>query len=548
MSTFVQPRDLSASDRLKVQFRRAWPVQGHVAWLVKHILCLAPCWDEVSGDPDKVASLLVSQLRGDVGADAALCRFLTISLAAVGDRTDVVLALADGARTNGIDLRGAFQVLKEATSHSDLPSLLEIAVALVKLNILEPAGSIDWDALCEGEADPELFPRNWGTNCTHHADTHEDQLIFWLRADISLAGTIMVAKLREPTSPDRFARLARAFVAEIGKLVLCRSHDRLHSGGRMGFTTDYKEEDKDLRQLAVRLLEITVDQLDRADSLKRNPDWIAAVLWLWIQGKEGGEEPPSETIVSLLLELSKRHFGNLRADLAKSDAESAPPLLVASHRMTDAASRALFSLESLWGGLKPLLLLVRFSPVPVFTRDLGWLHATGDDRPAGVGPLAQFLMFRFQAFSRREQDEDKALAQLRVDFGHFCIERLKTSKRHDGPVEPDAVWRYAYVRALVELDVNPGGKGHRVIHHLIEDDSDSDVRQAAEQAYRSVQHAPTRTQLSKGSHRKAILGALWWIRQAHRLSLGLAIDEAGAIAMREEELRYTALARTDSMK
>jgi hypothetical protein len=146
-------------------------------------------------------------------------------------------------------------------------------------------------------------------------------------------------------------------------------------------------------------------------------------------------------------------------------------------------------------------------------------------------------MFGFQAFARTEQEDDPKLVELRTDLARFCVERLSTRKDKTGPTEPDPTWRYGYVRALGELGVNPDGKGHRTLHHVMNDDDDPHVREAARKIYprlREQRAAP------EGNPRRAVLAALWWIRQAQMTDVGGELDPDGANRTRAEEVRYTA--------
>jgi hypothetical protein len=152
----------------------------------------------------------------------------------------------------------------------------------------------------------------------------------------------------------------------------------------------------------------------------------------------------------------------------------------------------------------------------------------------------------------REQEREPDLERLRGEFGKFCMERLtdklseadrKAAQANARPrsnadmLEPSPTWRYAYVRAATALRINPNGTGHRTLHIAATIDPDDSVKAAAREAEKSVRH---RGKLPENvSPRRAVMTALWFLKQAHMRNLGFKVDEDGAQRTRRQELTRT---------
>ena len=154
---------------------------------------------------------------------------------------------------------------------------------------------------------------------------------------------------------------------------------------------------------------------------------------------------------------------------------------------------------------------------------------------------------------RDELRRDPHLKGLREAFAKFCLERLKTRRDNVEPnkesidptderfVEPRRVWRQCYVQALTALRVNPGGRVHRTLFWLSRNDPDESVQTLARRAHGRIRHLNrNRPNLERGaSPRRPLFEAFWWLRQAHLLTLGIEIDQAGAMRTRRTELHRT---------
>jgi len=103
-------------------------------------------------------------------------------------------------------------------------------------------------------------------------------------------------------------------------------------------------------------------------------------------------------------------------------------------------------------------------------------------------------------------------------------------------VEPDATWRYAYVRAFGELGVNPKGRAQKLLKWSSEHDPDPQVRKAASDAVSGLSARPRNEGQSR---RRGVFAAFWWLRQAHFISLGGELDAAGAQRTFRREVQRT---------
>lgn len=206
---------------------------------------------------------------------------------------------------------------------------------------------------------------------------------------------------------------------------------------------------------------------------------------------------------------------------------------------------------SIWRGMKPLLLGMRALGTPCVARDLRyWNEYVEDPAPAPWSAFPARLAGLVHAFAKHEQESDPELSDLREAFAAYCLERLTDRKevreelksgrraRVDADmVEPSHEWRYCMVRAVMDLRSNPEGRGHRALHWSSENDPHQHVRDAAGRAYETIRHA--RGLPERVSPRRAVMSALWWLRQAHLLGLGIQPDHDLAQRTREKELSRT---------
>jgi hypothetical protein len=210
----------------------------------------------------------------------------------------------------------------------------------------------------------------------------------------------------------------------------------------------------------------------------------------------------------------------------------------------------LFRLGGVWRGLKPMLLALRSLATPAVAPDLRhWVDPDREPPPEPWCTILEWPINLFQSFVGNDPNVGKDLVVLRSELAAFCLERLvdrwgkaeREQAQRDGRartnedmVERSPDWRYAYVRAVSVLGVNPEGKGHRILHMSMEIDPDPDVRDAAKHAYEQMRRGvglPEDT-----SPRRAVMSALWWLRQRHLHGLGIQPDPDGAQRTRIKEL------------
>lgn len=213
----------------------------------------------------------------------------------------------------------------------------------------------------------------------------------------------------------------------------------------------------------------------------------------------------------------------------------------------------LYRLGGVWRGLKPMLLAWRSLQTPGVARDLRYWDES--DRVPPPSPWCDLFAWPINLFNvdvGREQSNDADLTHLRGELATFCLERLvdrwshserALAKRENRPrtnedmIERSPAWRYCYIRAVGALCINPEGKGHRVLRIASEIDPEPEVREAAKHGYQQLRR---KVGIPEGvSPRRAILTALWWIRQAHLLGLEIQPDPDGAQRTRIKELTRT---------
>lgn len=224
-----------------------------------------------------------------------------------------------------------------------------------------------------------------------------------------------------------------------------------------------------------------------------------------------------------------------------------------------ACADQIFQLEGLWEGMRQLLLAMRSLKSPCVASDLRYWEELGvaashyprqPEEPWRCIPAK--LAASFHAFVAKEEANDSELKALRSKFAAFCLNGLRDNwsekereeaaasgrvRTNEDMVEASPDWRFCRVRAAKTLAINPEGRGHRLLQAASEMDPDPIVREAANDAYQSLRRGVT---LPDGmSPRRAVLGAFWWLRQAHLKALDIEIDRDGAQRTRIKELSRT---------
>ena len=305
----------------------------------------------------------------------------------------------------------------------------------------------------------------------------------------------------------------------------------------------------------IPFLELLTEKLPESNQ-ERSPllkAWwhLSKVIYSWSMG--GMESELSDELRNRLVESASRHIGILRSVLRDTPEAFAgeDALGVPVSDFYDKAFYVLLCFAPPWKRLKPLLLAFTemskqavapdlrtwrehdstYNPPPTYSRVPNWIE---------VAMYSQNL--------RGELDRDPRLQNLREEFAKFCLGRLRTKAKNEGSnytnedfVEPRTAWRQCYVQALTALRVNPGGRAHRALFWLLNNDPDETVRKLAKKAHKQVRHLDLRKpNLDTGaSPRRPLFEAFWWLRQAHLITLGVEIDQAGAMRTRRKELHRT---------
>ena len=281
---------------------------------------------------------------------------------------------------------------------------------------------------------------------------------------------------------------------------------------------------------------------------------LANVIYGWSMG--GLESELSVELRNRLVESAANHIGILRSVLRDT-----PKVFKgedSTGRVSDFYGEAFYILLNFappWKCLKPLLLAFTEMTRRAVASDLRFWPTFGEEEkpPRSYYKVASWIaMTMYPQNLRTELDSDPYLQGLREEFAKFCLDRLKTKGKQKASsgdkqfsdkdfVEPRPPWRQGYVQALAALRVNPGGRAHRTLFWLSQNDPDAEVRELAKRAHKQIRHIDRRKpNLDEGaSPRRPLFEAFWWIRRAHIVTLGIKIDEPGAMRTRRKELHRT---------
>lgn len=277
---------------------------------------------------------------------------------------------------------------------------------------------------------------------------------------------------------------------------------------------------------------------------------LSKLIYSWSMG--GLESELSDELRDRLVKSASRHIGNLRSVLRDT------PEMFRDKRVYDFYDKAYYVLlcfASPWKRLKPLLLAFAAMTEQAVARDLRtWReHDSTDNPPEIYSRVPHWIeVAMYSQNLRTELERDPYLQALREEFAKFCLERLRTRKekkeksKDSGYTDEDFVetrraWRWCYVQALAALRVNPGGRSHRTLRWLLNNDPDETVRELAKKAYKKVRHLDRgKPNLDEGaSSRRPLFEAFWWLRQAHLITLDIEVDRPGAMRTRQRELHRT---------
>lgn len=281
---------------------------------------------------------------------------------------------------------------------------------------------------------------------------------------------------------------------------------------------------------------------------------LSTAIYGWSMGRLESELP--EALRKRLVDSAAKHMGLLRKMLRELpeqfDGEETPDVPI-----TDFYKKAFYALicfASPWKRLKALLLAFTEMKKQAVTSDLRpWHDGEREPPPFPYSYIPMWIEISIYPQNlQHELKRDSRLQDLREQFAKFLLARLKTKGKKETSiedkqftnadfVEPRAVWRQCYVEALAALRVNPGGRSHRTLFWLSQNDPDETVRGLAKRAHKRIRHLDRKKpNLDEGaSPRRPLFQAFWWLRQAHLLSLGIDIDKPGAQRTLRKDLNRT---------
>ena len=295
------------------------------------------------------------------------------------------------------------------------------------------------------------------------------------------------------------------------------------------------------------------DSIRERSSLLKAWWHLANVVYGWSMG--GLEDELSPELRNRLVGSAAKHIGILRSVLR--DTPEVFEGKDSAGTVSDFYQEAFYILLNFsppWKCLRPLLLAFTGMTVQAVTSDLrAWPELGREEKLPPYSSVALWVAIAMYPQNlRKELERDPHLQALREEFAKFCLERLKTKGKQKASsrdkqfsdkdlVEPRPLWRQGYVQALAALRVNPGGRAHRTLFWLSQNDPNETTRDLAKRAHKQIRHLDRKKpNLDVGaSPRRPLFEAFWWLRQAHLLPLGIEVDEAGAMRTRRKELHRT---------
>ncbi|MFG0243637.1 MAG: hypothetical protein ACF8R9_12695 [Phycisphaerales bacterium JB054] len=440
-------------------------------------------------------------------------------------------------RVHGVQMAEGFLLAMPQRRNADSAWPLWFARRMLACRAISPAELINIETVLALGDQPDWsdFQRSYGNRTDHTSEP--TTLPFWLE----IAGPSAIEPLLATgaTLPDdQFIRLARGIAYALGVWPRVERHSHPEF---------FAERGDAFAEVARKIFE-------EADRRFVNNKESEELRYVWMRfawmASDASDEWIADDRRKRLLKVAADDIGRLRPILRRAAPEDAKAVERLDPHIRSCIF-VLFILGSLWEATKPLLLAFRALGTRAVGSDLRyWNTSKPDDPPTPWERFPRSLMNLLHHHMGDEQETDAELDGLRTQFASFCLDRLKTRQRRAAPpiteedlIESDPAWREGFIQAARALRVNPGGKGHRILHWTSQHDPDEAVRELAAKAYTELRHQP---RLPQGlSPRRTVFDAFWWLRQAHLSSLGEPIDEAGASRTREQEARRTTEAESE---
>jgi arsenate reductase-like glutaredoxin family protein len=205
--------------------------------------------------------------------------------------------------------------------------------------------------------------------------------------------------------------------------------------------------------------------------------------------------------------------------------------------------------------LRHSLMLMRSSTLPFSDESVSRYNPVNSENAIGwYWPLNAAAKDRFakstnlrSSVSREEyeQAELECYETFALELVEFCLSRLrlrKGEKPKDGKydasqvIEKSPVWRQGYLKALLELGLDPNGKAHKTVFFTKQFDPDESVREVAKECYRAVRREAKKNR-SIRDFQRGLIAAEWWLFMSQRLELNLNVNHEEALKIRRNLLR-----------
>ena len=206
--------------------------------------------------------------------------------------------------------------------------------------------------------------------------------------------------------------------------------------------------------------------------------------------------------------------------------------------------------------LRHRLMLMRSSYVPFADESLSRFSSLHSDKAVSWYSSLSEQARNFHAkkingtpYADRQECEATELEiyqSFALDLIDFCLSRLRLRKGEKKPederyadsqvTEQSAIWRQGYLKALLEVGLDPNGKAHKTLFFTRQFDPDENVRDVAKEAYRAVRRE-TNSRKSVQDFKRGLIAAEWWLLMSQRRALDLPIDPQEALKTRRNMMR-----------
>lgn len=277
------------------------------------------------------------------------------------------------------------------------------------------------------------------------------------------------------------------------------------------------------------------------EKLIQDPDFPAALTPEW--SIAAADRLDDEIVIPYI----DKSLGLLRRELS----DCAQPY---QHKQLEELLNKLFFLEPS-KALRHLLMLMRSSNIPLSDESVSRFNPVNSEKATGWHrPLKEVARDRFAksinlrpSVSQEEykQTELECYESFALELAEFSLSRLrlrKGEKAKDGKydasqvTEKSPIWRQGYLKALLELGLDPNGKAHKTVYFTTQFDPDESVRAVAKECYRAVRREAKKNR-SIQDFKRGLIAAEWWLLMSQRLELNFDVNHEEALKTRRNLLR-----------